>query len=276
MLEHDTHGGGDGRVVDGVQAERQYRAPPVDGLGDRRQLLELHSAQHSDDAHQLFGNVAGQFGYAGQQDSAFQVGAGEVDVQEQAATFERFGQFAGGVGGQHHERRPLGGDGAQLGDRHGEVRQHLQQQTLDFDVGLVGLVDQQHGGFGAPDRGQQRTGEQKLLSEDVGLGLVPVIGAGLDTQNLLGVVPLVEGTGLVDTFVALQADQTRSSGLRDGAGQLGLTNTGRAFDQKRLAEPVGQENRGGGGGIGQVAGFGQPTTDIVDIGEQRDRPRGHT
>src|SRR5277367_3093983 len=121
MLEHDTHGGGDGRVVNGVQAERQHGAPPVDGLGDRRHLFELHTAQHPDDAHQLFGNVAGQLGYAGQQDSAFQVGAREVDVQKQAATFERFGQFAGGVGGQQYERRSLGGDGAQLGDSHGEV-----------------------------------------------------------------------------------------------------------------------------------------------------------
>src|ERR1700728_4647977 len=121
MLEHDTHGGGDGRVVGGIQAARQYRAPPIDGLGDGRQLLELHAAQHSDDAHQLFGNVAGQFGYAGQQDSAFQVGAGKVDVQEQGATFERFRPLAGGVGGQQYERRPLGGDGPQLGDRHGEV-----------------------------------------------------------------------------------------------------------------------------------------------------------
>ena len=152
----------------------------------------------------------GSSGTRDKQDSAFQVGAGEVDVQEQAATLERLGQLAGGVGGQHDERRPLGGDGAQLGDRHGEVGQHLQQQTLDFDVGLVGLVDQQHGGFGAPDRGQQRTGEQKFLGEDVGLGLVPVIGAGLDTQNLLGMTPLVERTRLVDALVALQADQFRS------------------------------------------------------------------
>ena len=89
-------------------------------------------------------------------------------------------------------------------------------------------------------------------------------------------IPLVERTCLVDAFVALQADQFRFGGLRDGAGQFGLTHTGRAFHQKRLAEPVGEEYRGGGGGIGQVAGFGQPTTDIVDIGEQRDRPRGHT
>src|SRR5277367_4313992 len=136
MLEHDTHGGGDGRVIDGVQAERQYRAPPVDGLGDRRQLLELHAAQHSDDAHQLFGNVTGQFGYAGQQDSAFQVGAGKVDVQEQAATFERFGQLAGGVGGQQDERRPLGVDGAQIADSQSEVRLQQEQQNFDFDVGL--------------------------------------------------------------------------------------------------------------------------------------------
>ena len=219
---------------------------------------------------------AGQFRDAGQQDPAFQLGAGEVDVQEQAATFERLGQLAGGVGGQHDERRPLGGDGAQLGDGHREVGQHLQQQTLDFDVGLVGLVDQQHGGLGAPDRGQQRPRQQEFLGEHVGLGLIPVVGAGLDTQDLLGVVPLVERAGLVDALVALQADQSGSGGLRDGAGQFGLADSGRAFHQQRLAEPVGEENRGRGGGVGQVAGFGQPPADVVDVGEQRHGPRGHT
>ncbi len=92
-------------------------------------------------------------------------------------------------------------------------------------------------------------------------------GAGLDAQYLLGVVPLVERAGLVDAFVALQADQTGSGGLRDGAGQFGLADPGGAFHQQRLAEPVGEENGGRGGGIGQVAGFGQPPADVVDIGE---------
>ena len=52
-------------------------------------------------------------------------------------------------------------------------RQHLQQQPLDLDVGLVDLVDQQHRRLLAPDRGQQRAGQQELVGEDVVVGLVP-------------------------------------------------------------------------------------------------------
>ena len=109
-------------------------------------------------------------------------------MQEQAPAFERLGQLTGGVGGQHHERRAGGGDGAQFGDGDGEVAEDLQQQALDLDIGLVGLVDQQHRRLGAPDRGQQRTGQQELLAEHVVLGALPVVvgtGGGLNAQDLL-------------------------------------------------------------------------------------------
>lgn len=111
-------------------------------------------------------------------------------MQVQAATLERLGQLTGGVGGQQHERRPGGGQGAQFGDGHREVGQHLQQQALDLDVGLVGFIDQQHGGLGAPDSGQQRTLQQELFAEHIGFGGLPISRAGLDTQDLLSVVPL--------------------------------------------------------------------------------------
>ena len=104
VLEHHAQRGGDQLVVDGVQAQRQNRAAPVDRLGHRRQLLELHAAQHADDAHQFLGQVLGQFGHPRQQDSTLQVGVGEVDVQEQAPALERLGQLAGGVRRQQHER----------------------------------------------------------------------------------------------------------------------------------------------------------------------------
>ena len=70
-------------------------------------------------------------------------------------------------------------------------------------------------------------------------------------------VPLIECAGLVDALVALQPNQSRVGGLRDGAGQFGLADTGGAFDQQWLAEPVGEEHRGGRCGVRQVAGLGQ-------------------
>ena len=87
-------------------------------------------------------------------------------------------------------------------------------------------------------------------------------------------VPLVERAGLVDALVALQPHQFRAGGLCDGAGQLGLADAGGTFHQQRLAQPVGEENRGGGCGVGQIAGLGEPPRDIVDVGEQRRRACG--
>ena len=69
-------------------------------------------------------------------------------------------------------------------------------------------------------------------------------------------VPLVERARLVDALVALQAHQAGAGGLRDGTGQFGLADAGGAFDQQRLAQPVGEEYRCGRCGVGQVAGLG--------------------
>ena len=206
MLEDHPQRLRNDRVVDGVQAQRQHRAAPVDSLGDGRHFLELHAAQHTDDAYQLLGEALGQLGHSGQQDAAFQIGTGKVNVQEQATPLERLGQLASRVGGQQHERRPGRGDCAQFGYGHREVGQHLEQQAFDFDVGFVGLVDQQHCGLGTPDGRQQRTLQQELLAEYIVSGRVPVTGAGLDAQNLFGVVPLVQCASLVYSLVALQPD----------------------------------------------------------------------
>jgi hypothetical protein len=97
---------------------------------------------------------------------------------------------------------------------------------------------------------------------------------GLDAQDLLGVVPLVERASLVDAFVTLQPNQPGAGGLCDRAGQFGLADARRALDQQRLAKPVGEEDRCGRCGIGQIACLGKPPRDIVDVGEQRRRACG--
>ena len=85
-----------------------------------------------------------ELGHLGQHDLPLALGVGVVQVQVEAAPLERLGQLAGRVGGEHDERPAYGRDRAELGDRHLEVREHLQQQPLDLDVGLVDLVDEQH------------------------------------------------------------------------------------------------------------------------------------
>jgi hypothetical protein len=196
-------------------------------------------------------------------------------VQEQAAAAQRLGQLAARVRGEHDERAAGRGDRAQLGDGDLEVAEHLQEQALHLDVRLVGLVDQQDLRLVAADGGQQRAGEQELLAEDVRARLVPrLVVARADAQQLFGVVPLVQGPGLVDALVALQTHQPCLSDLRHGLGELGLADSGRPFHKERLAQAVGEEDGRGDRGRREVTGLGETRGDVVDGCEQGGLPLG--
>ena len=77
---------------------------------------------------------------------------------------------------------------------------------------------------------------------------------GLDPQQLLAVVPLVQRLGLVEALVALQAHERAAQVAGERLGQLGLADAGRALDEHRLAEPGGEVGDQRGGLAGQVAG----------------------
>src|SRR5204862_406347 len=83
-----------------------------------------------------------------------------------------------------------------------------------LENGLVDLVDQQDDRLSRCDRLQERSREQELLAEDVVVHVLPagVLTLGLDAQELLAVVPLVEGLCLVEPLVALEADQPAAGG----------------------------------------------------------------
>ena len=257
VLEDDAERGVDGLLVEVVDLEGDEGAGPVDGLGDGRRLLQLHLAQPRDRLHELGGEPVVEVGHLGEHDLLLTLDVGVVEVQEEAATLERLGELTGGVRGQHHEGSPYGGDGAHLGDGDLEVAEHLEQQPLDLDVGLVDLVDEQHRRLLAPDGGQQRAGEQELVGEDVVVGLLPglVAGGGLDAEELFLVVPLIKRAGLVETLVALQADQVGAARAGDRLGQLGLADPGRALDQQRLLQRAGEVGRRRGGRVGEVGGL---------------------
>ena len=145
---------------------------------------------------------------------------GVVEPEVEAAALQGLGQLARVVGGEDDDGMGARLDHAQLGDRDLEVGEDLEQHRLELLVGLVDLVDQQHDRARARRSPQQRPGEQELLAEDVaarripaGLGLL--LGLGLDPQQLLAVVPLVERLGLVEALVALEADQLAAGGARD-------------------------------------------------------------
>ena len=67
---------------------------------------------------------------------------------------------AGGVRGQDHRRDRHRADRAQFGNADLEVRQNLQQIGLEFFVGAVDLVDQQHRRIVLADRLEQRAAQQ--------------------------------------------------------------------------------------------------------------------
>ena len=156
---------------------------------------------------------------------------------------------------EQHDRALLADDRPELGDRHLEVREHLEQEGLGLDLDPVDLVDEQHDRLVGADRLEQRTGQQERLGEDVGLDRRPVrlvLTVGLDPQQLLLVVPLVQRLGLVEALVALQPDQPRAGDLGHGLGQLGLAHAGRPLDQHRLLQPVGQVHDPGDARVGEV------------------------
>ena len=128
----------------------------------------------------------------------------------QAAPLERLGQLACPVGGENNHR-PVGGtERTEFRDTDLKVAQHFQQKRLELLVGLVDLVDQQHDLVRHADRPQQGPLQQICTRENVRGDLVPPLllgGVGVDAQELLLIVPLVQGTGFVEPFVTLQAHQ---------------------------------------------------------------------
>ena len=154
-------------------------------------------------------------------------------------------------------------DRAELGDRDLEVGQELEQERLEFLVGAVDLVDQQHRRVEPADRGKERPFEQVALREDVLLDLVGVLAlARLDGEKLALVVPLVERGVLVEPLVALEADQL---GLVDGGERLchlGLADARLAFEKERALEEIHQPQRGRKIAVGDVADFTEAGCDL--------------
>ena len=190
-------------------------------------------------------------------DALLQHPVGEGDVQVQAAPLQGVGKLAAVVAGQEHHRR-LGNrlDGADLRDGDLVVGEDLQQQGLELVVGLVNLVDQQHAAVLLAQRLEQGARLHELLGEeDVAELVQPVDGFGealgplqhllqgllqhLGVEQLLAVLPLVDGLGLVQALVALQADQRQLEHRRGGFGQFRLAHPRRSLDQHRLVQVVG-------------------------------------
>src|SRR4051795_7263167 len=266
VLDDDRHRLDEDLVVDVVGAEQQQRPRPVDGLRDRRRLLEVELADHGDDLDELARDRVVEVGRVELDDLQLVLELRVVEPEVQTAALQSLGQLARVVRGQQHDRPGARLEAAELGDRDLEVGEELEQHRLELLVGLVDLVDEQHDRLLGGDRAHQRALEQELFAEDVVLDLLPAgaLGLGLDAQELLAVVPLVERLGLVEALVALQAHEPAVEVLGERAGELRLADAGRALHEDRLAELGGQIRDERGRLAGQVADRAQPGVDVVD------------
>ena len=102
----------------------------------------------------------------------------------------------GAAGGPHR---------ADLGDRDRVVGEELEQERLEFVVGAVDLVDEEHARLRLAERSQQRPLDQEILGVEVGRLAGDLRLA--DGEQLARVVPLVERLPGVDPLVALQPDE---------------------------------------------------------------------
>jgi hypothetical protein len=111
----------------------------------------------------------------GAHDLGLALAARVVDPVVQAAPLERVVQLARAVRGQHDQRPAGGADRPELGDRHLEVGEQLQQERLERVVGAVDLVDEQDHRAVLLQGLQQRPAQQVAPGEE-GAFIDPALG----------------------------------------------------------------------------------------------------
>ena len=141
-------------------------------------LLELHAAQHPDDADQLLGDALGKLGHPRQQDLAApgrRSGKSMCRNRQRRLSASDSSRVALEVsttnGGRSAVMVPSSGTVTWKSDSTSSSRPSISMSALSVSS-MSSTV-----GFGAPDRGQQRPREQELLAEDVVLVRVPVRAA---------------------------------------------------------------------------------------------------
>ena len=225
-----------------LDPEHRQCARPVDGLGDRGRLAQLQLAQPADDVDQLLGQRLREPGVLAADDLQLALGRGVVEEQVQAAPLEGGGEVAGVVAGQDHVRRVLGGE-----------RCRSRVRTPGTPPASPAAPPPAPRPRGRPRRSAAPTGrrsgsppatgeaarnrsEKNTLScapirstavlqvGGVGDDLADLLPQDLGVQQLLAVVPLVQGLGLVLALVALQPQQPPPGGRRQRLGQLRLAD----------------------------------------------------
>src|SRR2546428_863069 len=105
--------------------------------------MEVEAANSSDELAALACQLGRYVRQASRDDLVLPLLRGVVEPEIETAALERVVDLAGSVRGDDDRRRPLGLDGADLGDRDLEVREQLEQESLELVIGTVDFVDQQ-------------------------------------------------------------------------------------------------------------------------------------
>src|SRR5215471_10272541 len=92
VLEQHVQRLADDLGIDLVLAQVQQRPSPVDGLGDRRRLLQLQLANGPDHAGDLLRQLLVDLGNAHPNDVLLALQIGVVEVQVEAAALQRLGE----------------------------------------------------------------------------------------------------------------------------------------------------------------------------------------
>jgi hypothetical protein len=258
VLEDDAEGILDHVGAELGRAESEQGARPVERLGHPGRLEEIDLAQPLGKRTDLVGEALGSLRHADGQDAELLLESWKIDPVVEAAPLERVVDLTGAVGGQDHDRNVFGPDGSQLGHRHLEVGEELEQEGFQLLVGTVHFVDQEDGSavVGGVDGLQQWALEEELFAEEVVPGRVAVdAAAGFErpqVEHLARVVPLVDSGGGVQTLVALEANQGRVEDGRQNLGDLRLADAGLPFEEQRFLEAEGEIERRRQSAIGDV------------------------
>ena len=210
----------------------EQQLEPVDQLARRRLFLEpRHFAHLVEDIHRAADERLLDAGEVDLDDLGHRVAVGEFDIVEETAAQEGVGQFLFIVRGDDDDRAFFRGDRlVGLVDVERHAIEFLEQVVREFDVGLVDLVDQQHGQLGRSERLPQFA----LL--DVIADVVDALFAELAVAQARDRIILVKPLLRLRRRFDVPGDQRRVEGLGDFLGQHRLAGAGLALHEQRTAE----------------------------------------
>jgi hypothetical protein len=145
----------------------------------------------------------------------------------------------------------------------------IEEQGFSLYFHAIDFVDEEHHGIRSRDGFEERPGQEEFVAEDVVVHFRPRITGlvGLDTQQLLFVVPLVQSLGFIQTLVALETNETRTREFGNALCQLRLAGSRRTLDEHGLTQTLGEVHHSGDAVVGEIVDFLETITHLRNGGE---------